>query len=914
MTLFASHVLLPLLLSTNGLRRQRFFLLPHIVHKFLPSLSPTLCESSYSPFLCVSCIFFPFCGESDAGQYCVVERVIAIQNVVAAELEFREARQTLTVCMHLTKNDSDEVVSRSTDKVPNMTYMTLPTEGLISIVNDCVGLYDKISNSTIGQSNTITFIEETSAIHHWFSFRSWINCCNSMSQDFQQGIFNFPNGLERGRVSPQQQIRRDKVRLQGGFEAAPLVGIEEAEPVYESAGMLSEMFNFPPATELLEQQPVTATFRAARQAGEWYGNRQQQQQQGVNMMMDGLGDSKNQNGVNNNQHQPQHQISSINADSAAAMQLFLMNPQTRSPSPPQSHATPSSTLHMLLPNPSSNSLQGFTGSATGGSFGQFPWVPESAHQHGGLVEGQGLSLSLSSSLQAAKAEELRMGDSGFLYYNHQQGGGGVGGGSSSSSTVQFPYKNNNHHQALHLQGVIGHDNNHQGHVGFGSSSLGVVNVLRNSKYVKAAQELLEEFCSVGRGQFKKSKFNKQNSNPNSNPGGDGGGSSPSSKDAAAAPPPPLSAGDRIEHQRRKVKLLSMLDEACIVDRRYNHYCEQMQMVVNSFDMMMGFGAAVPYTALAQKAMSRHFRCLKDAITAQLKQSCELLGDKDGAGTSGLTKGETPRLKMLEQSLRQQRAFHQMGMMEQEAWRPQRGLPERSVNILRAWLFEHFLHPYPSDADKHLLARQTGLSRNQVSNWFINARVRLWKPMVEEMYQQELKEAESAEVREKNQSNNSNTSENQTQTPTTSGAATTSTATPTSTTTTKPTEKNADFNTTESNPSPVAMNTQGFSENQAKQTTTTSTTIMPSISATISEVVPPVSQCFDSDLAPHRLMVTDDTCRLVTTDFGTASATADIGSTLIRFGTTGDVSLTLGLRHAGNMPEKTPFSVRDFGAI
>lgn len=116
------------------------------------------------------------------------------------------------------------------------------------------------------------------------------------------------------------------------------------------------------------------------------------------------------------------------------------------------------------------------------------------------------------------------------------------------------------------------------------------------------------------------------------------------------------------------------------------------MVVNSFDLVMGFGAAIPYTALAQKAMSRHFRCLKDAIAAQLKQSCEMLGEKD-AGTSGVTKGETPRLRLLEQSLRQQRAFHQMGMMEQEAWRPQRGLPERSVNILRAWLFEHFLHPY-----------------------------------------------------------------------------------------------------------------------------------------------------------------------------------------------------------------------------
>lgn len=130
-----------------------------------------------------------------------------------------------------------------------------------------------------------------------------------------------------------------------------------------------------------------------------------------------------------------------------------------------------------------------------------------------------------------------------------------------------------------------------------------------------------------------------------------------------------------------------------VDKKYNHYCEQMQMVVNSFDSVMGFGAAAPYTALARKAMSRHFRCLKDTIVAQLKHTCELLGEKDGVGTSGITKGETPRLRILDQSLRQQRAFNQMGMMEQEAWRPQRGLPERSVNILRAWLFEHFLHPY-----------------------------------------------------------------------------------------------------------------------------------------------------------------------------------------------------------------------------
>ncbi|KAJ8764435.1 hypothetical protein K2173_006175 [Erythroxylum novogranatense] len=784
----------------------------------------------------------------------------------------------------------------------------------------------------------------------------------SMSQqDYHQPIFSFSNGFERTTQEHHQQqqqqqqhhhlaqqIRRDKIRVHTGYEQPPppLVGIEEEVsgglPVYETAGMLSEMFNFPAggvpatATEFLDQQLQSNYRTQSRQqqqvtaTSDWYGNNRQ------SMVLGGLGplgDSKNHNTRETTlaqQHHHHHQISGINEDSAAAMQLFLMNPQPRSPSPslnshPHPPSTNSSTLHLLLPNPSS-SLQGFGVSGPGGGFGattvipspQLTWVPDSSHEAGntsahqlnnpseigGVVEGQGLSLSLSSSLQhleAAKAEELRMGDGGLLYYNQ------VAGDSSSGASQYLKNLGGqiHQHQALHLQGA----QNHQVHVGFGSS-LGVVNVLRNSKYVKAAQELLEEFCSVGRGQLKKNKLGRHNSsNPSSNiPGGDGSGGSGGGSSSSAKELPPLSAADRIEHQRRKVKLLSMLDE---VDRRYNHYCEQMQMVVNSFDLVMGFGAAVPYTALAQKAMSRHFRCLKDAIAAQLKHSCELLGEKDSSGTSGITKGETPRLRMLEQSLRQQRAFHQMGMMEQEAWRPQRGLPERSVNILRAWLFEHFLHPYPSDADKHLLARQTGLSRNQVSNWFINARVRLWKPMVEEMYQQEAKEEDSGggDSREK-KPNNSNNGPAQTPMPTAT-TTTASTTTPAAATTTKPPTspagKRSEIKAMDGDPSLLA--TQCFSENQARPSATTNTEVAPPLP-------PPLGQAF------HDL--SDETCRrgsMVAADHhygttsGNANAAADIGSTLVRFGTTpaGDVSLTLGLRHDGNIPEKSSgFSLRNFG--
>ena len=37
--------------------------------------------------------------------------------------------------------------------------------------------------------------------------------------------------------------------------------------------------------------------------------------------------------------------------------------------------------------------------------------------------------------------------------------------------------------------------------------------------------------------------------------------------------------------------------------------------------------------------------------------------------------------------------------------------------------------YPTDADKNALARATGLRRMQVANWFINARVRVWRPAI-----------------------------------------------------------------------------------------------------------------------------------------------------------------------------------------
>uniref|UniRef100_A0A7N0UVS4 Homeobox domain-containing protein n=1 Tax=Kalanchoe fedtschenkoi TaxID=63787 RepID=A0A7N0UVS4_KALFE len=267
---------------------------------------------------------------------------------------------------------------------------------------------------------------------------------------------------------------------------------------------------------------------------------------------------------------------------------------------------------------------------------------------------------------------------------------------------------------------------------------GMRSVLLSSKYLKATQQLLEEIVNVGSAadSAKKkdaatSSSSKQAAIESSSPeaaaaAGDGenGG-----KKAAE-----LSTAERQEIQMKKGKLVCMLDE---VEQRYRQYHQQMQIVMASFQQAAGQGSARTYTALALRTISRQFRCLKDAIVTQIRAVNKSLGEEDTGSKEGGS-----RLKFVDHHLRQQRALQQLGMVQHNAWRPQRGLPERSVSVLRAWLFEHFLHPYPKDSDKHMLAKQTGLTRSQVSNWFINARVRLWKPMVEEMYSEEVKEQEN----------------------------------------------------------------------------------------------------------------------------------------------------------------------------
>ncbi|PSR99698.1 BEL1-like homeodomain protein 4 [Actinidia chinensis var. chinensis] len=578
------------------------------------------------------------------------------------------------------------------------------------------------------------------------------------TQNFHQGMFSFSRG---------QALEPRLEQVSGNI------------PLYETGGMLSEMFNFAP-TGVLDSQ-IQSNYR-------WPQKLQPP------AIADGHGEGIFGKEMNFNQEDySNHQFLESNAHLGKPMHL-------------------SSTMN-----------------------------------------SRSLSLSLSSSLEAARFEGLRMGNGEIMFCNQGEFGGNLDPYNRSKNL-------RSNGRLLDLEGVgLNHDG--QVFVGFGTS-LPVVSGLRNSKYVRAAQELLEEMCCVRKGQLRKHHI----INPNSKT--DCGSSS--FKEHL-----PLSVADKKEYQRRKVKLLSMLDE---VDGRYRHYCVRLQAVVNSFDSIMGFGAATAYTALAQKAMSRHFRCLKDAITEQLRLTRERLGEREDVG-GGLTRGETPRLRLIEQRLRQQHKELLQHLGAVEPWRPQRGLPERSVGVLRAWLFEHFLNPYPSDADRYLLSRQTGLSKNQVSNWFINARVRLWKPMVEEMYQQEAKEEQEDDMSGEPNSENH---------PDTRSAQTPKHSTSTRSTPTMPPDKRSQINVTEKDPSQDTINYRQYTLGSQLILQGTATTTATITSTVFNDVLPGVCCNFTVD---------------------------DMSPSLARMGAqAGDVSLTLGLRHPENdVPEKSRVTLRNFGA-
>ncbi|KAL6526074.1 hypothetical protein OROHE_015598 [Orobanche hederae] len=357
-------------------------------------------------------------------------------------------------------------------------------------------------------------------------------------------------------------------------------------------------------------------------------------------------------------------------------------------------------------------------------------------QGGSNMQGQGLlSLSLGTNVQSVmQMPSIQYQNNDNTDFSSVLGHNGLIGGENEDNSYRT--KQTRGESNYMLSSVPSNSDVANEVAPYGTMS--IARAVSNSKYLRATQQLLDEVVNVKKDVREHNARNETLKDLKEKEGelGNGGSDPADTPKASGNSSNELSVAEKQELQNKITKLLSMLDE---VDRRYRQYYHQMQIVVSSFDMIAGSGAAKPYTSLALQTISRHFRSLRDAISAQIVAARKSLGEEDSSSND---KGVgISRLRYVDRQLRQQRALQQLGIMQQHAWRPQRGLPETSVSVLRAWLFEHFLHPYPKDSEKIMLARQAGLTRSQVSNWFINARVRLWKPMVEEMYKEETGDAD-----------------------------------------------------------------------------------------------------------------------------------------------------------------------------
>ncbi|KAL5219537.1 hypothetical protein ABZP36_020221 [Zizania latifolia] len=269
--------------------------------------------------------------------------------------------------------------------------------------------------------------------------------------------------------------------------------------------------------------------------------------------------------------------------------------------------------------------------------------------------------------------------------------------------------------------------------------------LRGSRYLLPVQELLSEAVSMGGVAV-----------------ADGAASSARGNDEALKVHRQFEVGDRAREAANfpydgqntgggggvQAKLLSLLSE---LESRHEHYFGELSRVAALFEPALGGAVATAgYTALMAQAMSRHFGDLRRAILRKLRlhtaaaarRSALLRLAQDGQvevedeGSDGDEEDDEEE-EIVNRVVRRTKHAAAAARAAEQAWRPLRGLPEDSAAVLRAWLFDHFFHPYPTDNEKLMLAVTTGLSRIQISNWFIDARVRLWKPMAEEIYNDEF---------------------------------------------------------------------------------------------------------------------------------------------------------------------------------
>lgn len=119
-----------------------------------------------------------------------------------------------------------------------------------------------------------------------------------------------------------------------------------------------------------------------------------------------------------------------------------------------------------------------------------------------------------------------------------------------------------------------------------------------------------------------------------------------------------------------------------VDNRYSQCLDEIHTVVSAFHAATELDPQI-HTHFALQRISILYKELRERISNHIL----------GMG-SDLNKPCSEENEWFVETsfIQKQWALQQLKRKNHQLWRPQRGLPERSVSVLRDWMFQNFLHP------------------------------------------------------------------------------------------------------------------------------------------------------------------------------------------------------------------------------